>query len=159
MLIVQNLKPLVFEALLLEQSYQKVVFFQIMHFLRVLAAVGIFFLAAKSPSSLGATTCQRDSNLGKKRLMQAIKQDILLRLGFEEEPPNPSNASDIPEEFLNEYEAVKEAQELDYAHKPCAMLDFNTREVMPVSPKEVKQFKPDLRTAVGDDCISESVAR
>lgn len=122
-----------------------------MQFIQVVAAMGILFLAP----SLGAKTCQRDSRLGKMRLKQAIRQDILQRLGFEEEPTNPFNASDIPEEFLKEYEAVKEAQELNREHTPCAILDFNTREVMPVSPKEVKKLRPNLHTAVGDDCVSK----
>ena len=125
-----------------------------MQFLRVAAVMGIFFLAT-SPC-LSVKTCQRDGNLMKRRRVQAIKQDILLRLGLDAEPTNPSNASDIPIEFLKEFEAVQVVQELNHENKPCAIQDFNVQEIKLISPKLVNKFKPNLRGAVGGvNCISK----
>ena len=84
-----------------------------------------------------------------------IKKDILQRLGLDEVPENPPNNLIVPVEILKKYEAVKVAQDLDYVHKPCAVVDFHTQELIPLSTKEVKKFKPNPNSAVGDDCISE----
>ena len=106
--------------------------------------IGIVLLAAIF-RSLSVKNGGRDS----MRRIQAIKQDILLRLGFDEEPKNPSYAAGIPIEFLNEYEAVQIAQVLNHEHKPCASLDFNIEEEKAIYPQEVKKFRPNLRAAVG----------
>lgn len=127
--------------------------FENMKFLQAIAVVGLFFLAT-TPLSSSVKTCQRDRQSGKMQRLQAIKQHLLLRLGLEEEPKNPSNASDIPVEILKEYKAVQVAQELNRRLKPCAV-DLNMQEIKSVYPKEVKKFKPNLHTTVGDDCISE----
>ena len=64
------------------------------------------------------------------------KQDILLRLGLDEEPMNPLYVSDIPIEFLIEFETVQVTQELNHESKPCTIQVFNVQEVKPISPKK-----------------------
>ena len=126
-----------------------------MQLLQRAVVMGIFFLATTS-RSLSMKTCQRVNMQGKMQSLQLLKQDILSRLGLDEEPLNPTNASDIPIEFLEEFEAVQVMQELNHESKPCTIQFFNVQEVKPISPKEVKKFKPSLRAAVGGvNCISK----
>lgn len=90
--------------------------------------------------------------------MEAVKQEILLRLGLDEEPSNPSNTINDPG-FLEELEVVQRAQDLNYVNKPCATLDFRTKELLLFHPLDpVEKRMPLNNTAFGDDCASESTA-
>lgn len=118
----------------------------------LLGASLVIFL---KPSPAYADICHRDSNsaLSKARMLEGIKQEILLRLGLEEEPANPPNSTnDTDIDFLKKYSAVKKAQELNHEHKPCASLDFHTKEIEVFQPTDVDRKKPAPRSAAGDGC-------
>lgn len=105
-----------------------------------------------------ANACYRSPELGKTRRLVGVKQEILLRLGLEEEPT--ITPSDLPNTtdpaFLEEYEVVKKAQDLNYVHKPCANLDFNTKEMLLFHPTTVERVRPLTHSAFGDSCASEN---
>ena len=134
---------------------------------QAVALVGFLFCATFLLA--GARNCSRDATSptadarnfgGDSKLMQLkrvkmVKRNILRHLGLEEEPENlPDNIS-IPIEFLQEYEAVKIAQQLNHEIKPCAFKDYNTEKVIPVRAKEVNKSKRNLLTAAGDHCIGK----
>ena len=109
--------------------------------------------------SVGEFTCNRDPSSNRAEVLNAVKQEILLRLGLHEEPENPENLTDIllnDSEFLKEYELVKENQDLTEERVPCANLDFLSKDTLPFTPKgEVEKKRPLANTAPGDDCPSK----
>ena len=117
-------------------------------------ALAILFLLRDASSS---DTCYRDPTLSRASRLEAVKDEILLRLGLREEPRNPENASAIANDpdFLREYYLLKKNQELSESHTPCANLDFLTKETLQFHPQEVERRRPIPRIAHGDDCASK----
>lgn len=107
-------------------------------------------------NAASSSTCYRDDGLTRGRRLEAVKQEILLRLGLDAEPSNPSNTTNITNPgFLEELKMVQKAQDLNYVHKPCASLDFRTKEILLFHPSDLKKNTPKTRTAFGDECASE----
>ncbi len=117
--------------------------------------VVILFLHAFPADASG--TCLRDPSVNRATVLDAVKQEILLRLGLLEDPKNPKNVSEIfaDPQFLKEYDLMKANQKLSEVHTPCANLDFLTRETLRYTPKEVQRRRPLRNIATGDDCASE----
>lgn len=101
-------------------------------------------------------TCSFAELQSSRARLQAVKNDILLRLGLKEEPRNPAS-EEIPD-FLEDYEAVKEAVKLNQKHIPCARLDIGTKERRAFSPTAVQRIRPLPRTAEGDECASKKIS-
>ena len=125
---------------------------QAIHLLLLIASI-VFF--SVHPAT---TTCNRNPGLGRVRRLEALKQEILMRLGLDEEPSNPS-ASDVnitDPQFQELLKRVQQVQDLT-VRKPCANLDFRTKEVLLFHPTEpVKKTRPLANTALGDECTSKS---
>lgn len=121
----------------------------------ITCAAGIICIAIfHSQARVVTSICSRDAGLSRVRRLEAVKQEILLRLGLNEEPLNPSNTTEDPE-FLEKYNGVKHSQDLIDVRKPCAKLDFRTKEVLVYNPVELEKYKPVPKTASGDDCASK----
>lgn len=101
------------------------------------------------------STCNRDPGLGRQRMLEAVKQEILLRLGLDEEPSNPSeDPSELEDpEFLEGFELSRQGLSGDGV--PCASLDFRDREFLHYNPTELIRSRPTGPTAFGDECTSE----
>lgn len=117
-------------------------------------------LLSNAPSEVSSDTCYRDSSLQKANVMDAVKQEILMRLGLQEEPPNPENLTAILQnsmEFLKEHTLMKKNQELTEKKVPCAKLDIVSKDTLQFLPKgKIVKMPPLSKFASADDCQSKS---
>lgn len=126
------------------------------HFRLILAALWLFFWpwasVVSQPGSSENTElhCSRtsDPNLSQKLRLEAIKHEVLLRLGFDEAPPNPDADAELPTDdpvFMENYRAAQEVQRVYNSHqKPCTKLDTHEKKLLAFFPSSVKGFPPTL---------------
>ena len=83
-----------------------------------------------------------DPSLEQRLRLEAVKHEILLRLGLNEPPPNPVQTTPDPK-TLEEYEAVRKVNELTDDSEPCATLEDSYPEELEVFfPKSVMESYP-----------------
>ena len=111
----------------------------------------IFSFLMVLPAESDDFVCYRSPDKTQPTLKEAVKQEILLRLGLHEEPSNP-NATEI-DTADEEYDFLKENQKLSEVHTPCANLDF--KETIQFDPTVVERRRPLANIANGDDCPSK----
>lgn len=101
-------------------------------------------------------SCPKDSKLSRQRRHEALKQEIILRLGYDREPDGPNPNFTSSPESLQEYNAIKKVQELTRESKPCLkQLDFSTKEIFVDRPTNVTPHMPLPRSILTDDCESK----
>lgn len=93
--------------------------------------------------------CSRtsDPNLSQKLRVEAIKHEILLRLGLDEAPPNPDpRSAELPTSdptFVENYRAAKEVQKVhNQNRKPCTKLDTHEKKLLAFFPLSVEGYPP-----------------
>jgi hypothetical protein len=92
--------------------------------------------------------CSRTSDLGLSHRLrrEAIKHEILLRLGLEEAPPNPDPSIELPTNdpiFVENYRAAQEVQKAyNDNQKPCTKLDTQERSLLAFFPSSVTGHPP-----------------
>ena len=92
--------------------------------------------------------CSRTSDLSLSHRLrrEAIKHEILLRLGLDEPPPNPDPNIELPTNdpvFLENYRAAQEVQKAyNDNQKPCTKLDTNERRLVAFFPSSVIGHPP-----------------
>ena len=94
--------------------------------------------------------CSRtsDPDLSQKLRLEAIKHEILLRLGLDEAPPNPDPAQlgELPTDDPVVADDYRAAQEVQRAHneqqKPCTKLDTHEKKLLAYFPTDLQGFPP-----------------
>ena len=92
--------------------------------------------------------CSRtsDPKLSQKLRLEAIKHEILLRLGLDEPPPNPDPQGERPTDDPVFADNFRAAQEVQKAHneqqKPCTKLDTHEKKLLAFFPTDVEGFPP-----------------
>lgn len=92
--------------------------------------------------------CSRTSDLGLSHRLrrEAIKHEILLRLGLDEAPPNPDPSIELPTSdpvFAENYRAAQEVQKAyNDNQKPCTKLDTQERSLLAFFPSSVIGHPP-----------------
>lgn len=92
--------------------------------------------------------CSRtsDLSLSHKLRREAIKHEILLRLGLDEPPPNPDPSIELPTNdpvFVENYRAAQEVQKAyNSDQKPCTKLDTQDRRLVAFFPSSVIGHPP-----------------
>lgn len=92
--------------------------------------------------------CSRTSDLSLSHRLrrEAIKHEILLRLGLDEAPPNPDPNIELPTNDPVTLENYRTAQEVQKAYnssrKPCTKLDTKERRLVAFFPSSVIGHPP-----------------
>ena len=92
--------------------------------------------------------CSRTSDLGLSHRLriEAIKHEILLRLGLDEAPPNPDPSIELPTSdpiFMENYRAAQEVQEVyNDNQKPCTKLNTQEKSLLAFFPSSVIGHPP-----------------
>ena len=128
-----------------------------MHLQGITAGMLLMFLTSVSAQD-PTPACYRAPGLGslsRAHRLEGLKLEILQRLGLEQEPTNPPNATNAS--FLAEYTLVKNSLSKSDINKrpPCANLDFHTARVLPYRPVEVRRKKRLTKIPANAECPSE----
>ena len=92
--------------------------------------------------------CSRTSDLDLSHRLrrEAIKHEILLRLGLDEAPPNPDPSIETPTSdpvFLENFRAAQEVQKAYNSNqKPCTQLDTHEKKLVAFFPSDVAAYRP-----------------
>lgn len=103
---------------------------------------------AGNPRNSDESYCSRtsDPDLSQKLRLEAIKHEILLRLGLDEAPPNPDPNVELPTSdpmFMENYRAAQEVQKAHNANqKPCTKIDTKEKRLLAFFPTDVKGHQP-----------------
>ena len=101
-----------------------------------------------APSDNPDSYCSRtsDLSLSHRLRIEAIKHEILLRLGLDEAPPNPDPNIELPTNdpvFLENFHAAQEIQEAYNSNqKTCTQLDTKERRLVAFFPSSVIGHPP-----------------
>ena len=114
------------------------------------------FLPAEDSGSgeESASYCSRtnDVELSHRLRKEAIKHEILLRLGLDKPPPNPDPSIELPTSdpvFLENYRAAQEVQRAyNSEEKPCTKLDIRERTLVSFFPSSVVGYPPNVNPAL-----------
>lgn len=104
--------------------------------------------AAPSDDEDQSAYCSRTSDLSLSHRLrrEAIKHEILQRLGLDEAPPNPDPNIELPTSdpvILENYRAAQEFQEAyNSSRKPCTKLDTKERRLVAFFPSSVIGHPP-----------------
>ena len=97
--------------------------------------------------------CSRtsDPDLSQRLRLEAIKHEILLRLGLDEAPPNPDPSTELPTAdptFMENYRAAQEVQKAHNANqRPCTELDTHKKRLLAFFPSSMKGYRPIVHPA------------
>lgn len=98
--------------------------------------------------------CSRtsDPDLSQKLRVEAIKHEILLRLGLDEAPPNPDPNIELPTAdptYMENYLAAQEVQKAHNANqRPCTKLDTHEKKLLAFFPVSMKGYLPVVHPAL-----------
>lgn len=112
-------------------------------------AMLLWLLAAQeTQTQTEEQSCPRtsDPDLSQKLRLEAIKHELLSRLGLDEVPPNPDPGAAPPTEDPTYAENLRAAQEVQRVHnanqKPCTKLDTHKKKFLAFFHSEIKGFPP-----------------
>ena len=99
-------------------------------------------------SMIETQSCSRtsDPDLSQKLRLEAIKHELLLRLGLDEAPPNPDPNSIPPADDPTFAEKNRTAHMVAQAHnanqKPCTKLNTHKKKLLAFFPSDIKGYPP-----------------